>query len=80
MCCQYCGSSSNLEEHHIKYRSHFGKKRKKEQEDKTNKIILCNRCHRAVHDKKLVIIILFSGPVVVRQKDLNNIKEEYYIE
>jgi 5-methylcytosine-specific restriction endonuclease McrA len=41
--CQSCGSMSNLEVHHRKFRSHSG------EDSEENLIVLCNACHAAVH-------------------------------
>jgi len=41
--CQFCGSMTNLEVHHQRFRSHSGT------DDENNLITLCNRCHSSVH-------------------------------
>jgi len=41
--CQFCGSMTNLEVHHQRFRSHSGS----DHED--NLITLCNGCHSAQH-------------------------------
>ena len=41
--CQFCGSMTNLEVHHQKFRSHSGP----DHED--NLITLCSGCHSAEH-------------------------------
>ena len=41
--CQQCGSSKNLDVHHIKQRSALGA------DAETNLITLCRNCHRHVH-------------------------------
>ena len=43
--CQFCGSMTNLEVHHQKFRSHSGP----DHED--NLITLCNNCHSAEHSQ-----------------------------
>ena len=41
--CQSCGTMSNLEVHHRKFRSHSGA------DSEENLISLCTACHAAVH-------------------------------
>jgi 5-methylcytosine-specific restriction endonuclease McrA len=41
--CQFCGTMSNLELHHIEFRSHSGA------DSEENLITLCTGCHRSVH-------------------------------
>jgi 5-methylcytosine-specific restriction endonuclease McrA len=41
--CQYCGSMSNLEVHHMEFRSHSG------DDSEKNLITLCTACHAATH-------------------------------
>ena len=41
--CQSCGTMSNLEVHHRKFRSHSGA------DSEENLITLCIACHSAVH-------------------------------
>jgi 5-methylcytosine-specific restriction endonuclease McrA len=41
--CQSCGTMSNLEVHHMEFRSHSGK------DSEENLITLCTACHTAVH-------------------------------
>jgi 5-methylcytosine-specific restriction endonuclease McrA len=41
--CQICGSSSNLQVHHIMRRSSLGN------DEEENLITLCESCHRAAH-------------------------------
>jgi 5-methylcytosine-specific restriction endonuclease McrA len=41
--CQICGSSSNLQVHHITRRSSLGN------DEEENLITLCVNCHRAAH-------------------------------
>ena len=41
--CQLCGAMSNLEVHHLQYRSHEGA------DSEQNLITLCSICHSAVH-------------------------------
>jgi 5-methylcytosine-specific restriction endonuclease McrA len=40
---QFCGTMSNLELHHIEFRSHSGA------DSEENLITLCTGCHRSVH-------------------------------
>jgi len=48
--CQYCGKkNTRLEVHHIVYRSQGGT------DDEDNLITLCEDCHDAIHDGKLVL-------------------------
>ena len=46
--CEVCGNPSNSI-HHVIPRSHFGKKRKDEQDNVNNLISLCFSCHDKVH-------------------------------
>lgn len=46
--CQLCGSSQNIEAHHIRYRS----ERKDLIDEPTNLIFLCKKCHILVHSNK----------------------------
>jgi 5-methylcytosine-specific restriction endonuclease McrA len=41
--CQSCGTMSNLEVHHKKFRSHSG------HDSEDNLITLCSTCHASVH-------------------------------
>ncbi len=41
--CQSCGAMSNLEVHHLEFRSHSGA------DSEENLITLCRACHAAVH-------------------------------
>jgi 5-methylcytosine-specific restriction endonuclease McrA len=41
--CQFCGTMSNLEVHHMEFRSHSGK------DSEENLITLCTACHGSVH-------------------------------
>jgi 5-methylcytosine-specific restriction endonuclease McrA len=41
--CQVCGSSSDLQVHHLKYRSKLGN------DEADNLIVLCVRCHHQQH-------------------------------
>ncbi len=41
--CQSCGTMSNLEVHHRKFRSHLGA------DSEENLVTLCTACHAAVH-------------------------------
>jgi 5-methylcytosine-specific restriction endonuclease McrA len=41
--CQSCGTMSNLEVHHKKFRSHSG------DDSDTNLITLCTQCHTEMH-------------------------------
>jgi 5-methylcytosine-specific restriction endonuclease McrA len=42
--CQDCGTSANLQVHHLVYRSQLGP------DESTNLISLCARCHRRRHN------------------------------
>lgn len=46
--CQLCGTSQNLQLHHIVYRS----ENKQLINEPINCIMLCNNCHRLVHSNK----------------------------
>jgi 5-methylcytosine-specific restriction endonuclease McrA len=41
--CQFCGTMSNLEVHHIEFRSHSGA------DSEENLITLCTGCHTRAH-------------------------------
>jgi 5-methylcytosine-specific restriction endonuclease McrA len=41
--CQHCGSRSQLEVHHLTYRSSMGS------DIEENLITLCNECHQRIH-------------------------------
>jgi 5-methylcytosine-specific restriction endonuclease McrA len=41
--CQRCGSMSNLEVHHLEFRSHAG------EDSELNLITLCATCHASAH-------------------------------
>jgi 5-methylcytosine-specific restriction endonuclease McrA len=43
--CQSCGTMTNLEVHHKKFRSHSGG------DSEENLITLCTTCHSRVHDR-----------------------------
>jgi len=47
--CEYCHIYPVVDVHHIIYRSHFGKKRKHEQDQISNLIGLCRFCHDKAH-------------------------------
>lgn len=50
--CQNCPKTS-VDIHHIHYRSHFGKKKKNEQDHWTNLIALCRKCHDMAHNEEI---------------------------
>jgi 5-methylcytosine-specific restriction endonuclease McrA len=41
--CQSCGAMSNLEVHHVEFRSHSG------DDSEQNLITLCTECHATIH-------------------------------
>ena len=41
--CQTCGCSTQLQVHHIRFRSHSG------EDDESNLITLCAKCHESAH-------------------------------
>jgi len=41
--CQFCGHSTNLEVHHLVFRSHQGP------DNEDNLITVCHQCHHALH-------------------------------
>ena len=41
--CQVCGSTMNLEVHHVQFRSHEGN------DSEDNLITLCVQCHKLIH-------------------------------
>jgi 5-methylcytosine-specific restriction endonuclease McrA len=41
--CQSCGTMSNLEVHHIEFRSQSGR------DSEENLITLCHACHKSIH-------------------------------
>lgn len=43
--CQYCGTMTNLEVHHKKFRSHSG------YDAEENLITLCSACHASTHQR-----------------------------
>jgi 5-methylcytosine-specific restriction endonuclease McrA len=43
--CQWCGSMSNLEVHHKRFRSHSG------DDSERNLITMCTECHAAAHHR-----------------------------
>lgn len=47
--CEICGARG-IQVHHISYRSHHGKKTLKEQENITNLMMVCYKCHKDIHD------------------------------
>lgn len=47
-CCKLCGTTLNLVEHHIVYRSED----RKLINEPTNLIVLCTKCHALVHSNK----------------------------
>ena len=47
-CCQLCGTTLNLVEHHIVYKSED----RKLINEPTNLIVLCTKCHALVHSNK----------------------------
>jgi 5-methylcytosine-specific restriction endonuclease McrA len=51
--CEYCRSARVNDIHHIIPRSHFGKKRKAEQDAITNLIGLCRSCHNKAHQHQI---------------------------
>lgn len=64
--CQACGKAYQVEEHHIKFRSQFGKSRMDEQESPENKIYLCgglDGCHTRLHNKQLFVLREQSGHI-----------------
>ena len=51
--CQSCGTMSNLEVHHMKFRGHSG------EDSEENLITLCAACHAKVHDRKAPLQTMF---------------------
>ena len=47
-CCKLCGTTLNLVEHHIVYKSED----RKLINEPTNLIVLCTKCHALVHSNK----------------------------
>jgi 5-methylcytosine-specific restriction endonuclease McrA len=50
--CQSCGAMSNLEVHHIEFRSHSGN------DSELNLITLCGACHIRVHTGNRAFVFL----------------------
>jgi len=42
--CQFCGAMTNLEVHHLQFRSHSG------EDTEENLITICQDCHSRVHE------------------------------
>ena len=47
--CELCGKVA-VDIHHVIPRSHFGSRRKEEQDNWTNLIALCHPCHHIAHN------------------------------
>ena len=47
--CTHCGTSKNLQVHHIIPRSHYGTKRRAERDSLSNLRTLCAACHEETH-------------------------------
>jgi 5-methylcytosine-specific restriction endonuclease McrA len=45
--CQVCGTSHDVQAHHVQYRSHLG------DDSADNLTLLCARCHRLVHSDRI---------------------------
>ena len=54
--CQRCGSSSNLQVHHRKFRSRFG------DDAAQNLITLCAHCHRTEHGLCKGLVVMAKYP------------------
>jgi 5-methylcytosine-specific restriction endonuclease McrA len=50
--CRHCGNRQTLDPHHVIFRSQGG------DNDKSNLLTLCRRCHDAVHDRHLLIEVV----------------------
>jgi 5-methylcytosine-specific restriction endonuclease McrA len=50
--CQSCGAMTNLEVHHMEFRSHSGA------DAEENLITLCTACHALVHEGKRAFVFL----------------------
>lgn len=44
--CQSCGSTNDLQVHHLRFRNHLG------DDSEENLITLCYRCHLTVHHRR----------------------------
>jgi len=64
--CVACGSTTNLEAHHVKFRSRGGK-------EEDNLVMLCRACHKKRHDE-LIDISLDGDTLVVTDKVTGEIK------
>ncbi len=62
--CEVCENARANDVHHIIPRSKFGKKRKSEQDDVSNLIALCRKCHDKAHDGTLSKEYLFFNKKV----------------
>lgn len=49
--CQCCGAMSNLEVHHIQFRSHAGA------DNESNLLTLCSVCHSEMHRKNHLVVV-----------------------
>jgi len=49
--CRVCISRQRLQAHHIVYRSHGG------DDAAENLLTVCNKCHRLIHDNRLLLIL-----------------------
>lgn len=50
--CQVCGTTHDLEIHHVVFRSQSGS------DEPDNRATICHRCHMAVHDRELWIELI----------------------
>lgn len=49
--CEHCGSTKQIEHHHIEHQHEFEKQQSKIKNKKSNLMWLCKTCHLKVHDK-----------------------------
>ena len=83
--CQACGSTYGVEEHHLTFRSKFGKRKKDKQELTTNKIWLCNKHHAELHAKLLFVLkesghmYFISRSKLEKMKDWSNVLEIFNV-
>lgn len=57
--CRVCKSRKTLSCHHVVYRSHGG------DDADWNLLVLCARCHEALHNRHLVILPTIEGEATV---------------
>ena len=76
--CKVCGTTSNLQTHHITHQAEFAKTNQIpfDKNAEHNLVVLCNKCHNSVHHEQLNIkgYVHTSNGIKLQFEDLKDLK------